>query len=60
MEDNLNFKFQGYKVPPGFCLTVNAFEQHIKDNPDILKYIKAIEAASVDYDERNFKEKCQK
>ncbi|GBP77850.1 Uncharacterized phosphotransferase YvkC [Eumeta japonica] len=30
----------GYKVPPGFCVTVKAFKRHLEDNPQLGKVIK--------------------
>ncbi|XP_041975336.1 putative phosphoenolpyruvate synthase [Aricia agestis] len=50
---------EGYKVPPGFCLTVHAFKKQLKLNPKIKEAIAAIEAANENYEESNFKDKCQ-
>lgn len=52
--------FQGYRVPPGFCLTTRALEKHLKVNPELKAAIDEIEAANEDYNEAIFKEKCQK
>ncbi|XP_026759359.2 uncharacterized phosphotransferase YvkC-like isoform X2 [Galleria mellonella] len=51
---------EGYKVPPGFCLTVRALEKQLEANPTLLAAIREIEAANEDYDETNFKDKCTK
>ncbi|XP_059048082.1 putative phosphoenolpyruvate synthase [Achroia grisella] len=51
---------EGYKVPPGFCLTIRALEKHLGANPKILAAIREIEAANEDYNEINFKDKCTK
>ncbi|XP_026759360.2 putative phosphoenolpyruvate synthase [Galleria mellonella] len=51
---------EGYKVPPGFCLTVRALEKQLEANPALLAAIREIEAANEDYDETNFKDKCSK
>ncbi|XP_059048058.1 putative phosphoenolpyruvate synthase [Achroia grisella] len=51
---------EGYKVPPGFCLTIRALEKHLDANPELLAAIREIEAANENYDEANFKDKCIK
>ncbi|CAK1601756.1 unnamed protein product [Parnassius mnemosyne] len=53
-------KEEGYRVPPGFCLTTRALEQHLKVHPELVEAIKDIEAANENYEEANFKEKCKK
>ncbi|KAM3967560.1 rifampicin phosphotransferase [Aphomia sociella] len=51
---------EGYKVPPGFCLTIRALEKHLDANPQLLSAITDIEAANEDYNENIFKDKCAK
>ncbi|KAJ0182691.1 hypothetical protein K1T71_002060 [Dendrolimus kikuchii] len=51
---------EGYKVPPGFCISTKALEMHLKQNPYLLAAINEIEAANVQYEENNFKAKCIK
>lgn len=50
--------FQDYTVPPGFCVTTKALEKHLQANPGIRSAIDAIAAASEDYEENNFRDKC--
>ncbi|XP_049869624.1 putative phosphoenolpyruvate synthase [Pectinophora gossypiella] len=50
----------GYRVPPGFCLTTKALQKHLEANPLLRSAIKEIEAANENYDENNFKDKCNK
>ncbi|XP_026732206.1 uncharacterized protein LOC113496983 [Trichoplusia ni] len=52
-------KEEGYRVPPGFCLTTKALEKHLELNPELIAAIREIEAANEDYNENNFKEKCK-
>lgn len=52
--------FQGYKVPPGFCITTKALYKHLEVNTSIKDAIFEIEACNKDYDENIFKEKCSK
>ncbi|XP_026319467.1 uncharacterized protein LOC113229980 [Hyposmocoma kahamanoa] len=49
---------QGYTVPPGFCLTTKALEKHFQTNSGIRSAIDAIATANEDYDENNFRDKC--
>ncbi|XP_053617727.1 rifampicin phosphotransferase-like [Plodia interpunctella] len=51
---------EGYKVPPGFCVTTRALEEHLETNPALTSAIKQIEAANDNYEESNFKDKCNK
>lgn len=51
---------EGYRVPPGFCLTTKALEKHLALNPELMAAIREIEAANEDYNEEIFKEKCKK
>ncbi|KOB78829.1 putative phosphoenolpyruvate synthase [Operophtera brumata] len=37
---------EGYKVPPGFCLTINALDKHLEQNPALQAAILEVEAAS--------------
>ncbi|PZC85674.1 hypothetical protein B5X24_HaOG215944 [Helicoverpa armigera] len=53
-------KEEGYRVPPGFCLTTKALDKHLEVNPKLLAAIGEIEAANEDYNEEIFKEKCKK
>ncbi|XP_013149612.1 PREDICTED: uncharacterized protein LOC106111948 [Papilio polytes] len=50
---------EGYKVPPGFCLTTKALERQLEVYPELVQAIQAIEAANEDYDESVFKQKCE-
>ncbi|KPJ09368.1 putative phosphoenolpyruvate synthase [Papilio machaon] len=50
---------EGYKVPPGFCLTTKALERQLEVYPELIQAIKGIEAANEDYDEDIFKQKCE-
>ncbi|XP_030022494.2 putative phosphoenolpyruvate synthase isoform X1 [Manduca sexta] len=52
-------KDEGYRVPPGFCLTIRALEQHLQANPKLRAAIREIEEANKNYDETNFKNKCE-
>ncbi|KAM3967601.1 putative phosphotransferase YvkC [Aphomia sociella] len=51
---------EGYKVPPGFCLTIQALEKHLDANLQLVAAIRDIEAANEDYNEAVFKDKCTK
>ncbi|RVE54465.1 hypothetical protein evm_000950 [Chilo suppressalis] len=51
---------EGYRVPPGFCITVKALEHHLEINQHLLHAIKEIETANENYNEANFKGKCAK
>ncbi|XP_060807210.1 uncharacterized phosphotransferase YvkC-like [Amyelois transitella] len=51
---------EGYKVPPGFCLTTLALEKHLEMNPELVSAIKEIESANENYEESNFKAKCNR
>ncbi|XP_047527658.1 putative phosphoenolpyruvate synthase [Vanessa atalanta] len=51
---------EGYRVPPGFCITTKAFNKHLEANPDLKKAISEIEADNDNYEETKFKEKCEK
>lgn len=53
-------KDEGYRVPPGFCLTTKALEKHLEVNPQLLVAIREIEAANENYNETTFKELCKK
>ncbi|KAJ8735386.1 hypothetical protein PYW07_007006 [Mythimna separata] len=53
-------KDEGYRVPPGFCLTTKALEKHLELNPLLLTAIREIEAANENYDEATFKDLCKK
>ncbi|KAL0901785.1 hypothetical protein ABMA27_006958 [Loxostege sticticalis] len=53
-------KAGGYRVPPGFCLTVHALEYHLELNTHLIKAVRDIEAANEDYNEAVFKEKCNR
>ncbi|XP_068626441.1 uncharacterized phosphotransferase YvkC-like [Battus philenor] len=50
---------EGYNVPPGFCITARALEKQLEENPELVSSIKDIEAANEDYNETNFKQKCE-
>ncbi|XP_050342734.1 putative phosphoenolpyruvate synthase [Nymphalis io] len=51
---------EGYRVPPGFCITTKAFIKHLEVNPGLRKAISEIEADNDNYEENKFKERCQK
>ncbi|CAG9581183.1 unnamed protein product [Danaus chrysippus] len=51
---------QGYKVPPGFCITTKALCKHLEIHTSIKDAISEIEACNKDYDENIFKEKCSR
>ncbi|XP_028167204.1 uncharacterized protein LOC114357667, partial [Ostrinia furnacalis] len=53
-------KAGGYRVPPGFCLTIHALEYHLEVNPQLIKAVREIEAANENYNEAIFKEKCNR
>ncbi|XP_075969916.1 rifampicin phosphotransferase-like [Anticarsia gemmatalis] len=53
-------KDEGYRVPPGFCLTTKALDKHLAQNPALMNAIKEIEASNEKYDEEIFKDKCKK
>ncbi|CAH0724658.1 unnamed protein product, partial [Brenthis ino] len=52
-------KEQGYRVPPGFCITTKALNKQIEVNYNLKKAISEIEAANENYVEAKFKEKCK-
>lgn len=49
---------QGYKVPPGFCLTTKAFEHILNENSKIKTAITNIECCNENYIEDEFRSKC--
>ncbi|XP_047984806.1 putative phosphoenolpyruvate synthase [Leguminivora glycinivorella] len=49
---------EGYKVPPGFCLTIKALEKHLESNPKLKESILDIEKAGGNYEEAHFKQTC--
>ncbi|XP_063357659.1 putative phosphoenolpyruvate synthase [Cydia amplana] len=49
---------EGYKVPPGYCLTTKALEKHLEMNPKLKEAILEIEKAGGDYEEAHFKQTC--
>ncbi|KAL4716575.1 hypothetical protein ACJJTC_010239, partial [Scirpophaga incertulas] len=51
---------EGYRVPPGFCITVKALEEHLRRKEPLMNAIKQIEAANENYNEQDFKAKCAK
>ncbi|KAL4716558.1 hypothetical protein ACJJTC_010222 [Scirpophaga incertulas] len=51
---------EGYHVPPGFCLTIKALEEHLRVNTTLMDAVKQIEAANENYNEEDFKQKCAK
>lgn len=51
---------EGYRVPPGFCITTKALEKHLQLHTELKAAIQDIEAANENYEEAYFKEQCQK
>ncbi|XP_061708572.1 putative phosphoenolpyruvate synthase [Cydia pomonella] len=49
---------EGYKVPPGYCLTTKALDKHLEMNPKLKEAILEIEKAGGDYEEAHFKQTC--
>ncbi|CAH2050125.1 unnamed protein product, partial [Iphiclides podalirius] len=53
-------KEQGYRVPPGFCLTTLALDKQLEQHSQLVQAIQDIQSANEDYEESNFKQKCEK
>ncbi|XP_072945858.1 rifampicin phosphotransferase-like [Epargyreus clarus] len=49
---------EGYRVPPGFCLTSRAWEKHLDSHPELTEAIVKIQDANENYEESHFKKLC--